>query len=155
ELNGYRIEDRELRAIDPTIEGAEPLEDDLSLELGKSGLVEADEILRLLNNSADAYRRQPPDYNGCLSNGRVALETLARGIAKARKTAHPGSFDETKWGQVLEYLRTSGLITKRQEEGIAGVYSLVSEGAHAPVGLTEQEFARLGRSLVNAMCYFL
>ena len=108
-----------------------------------------------MENSATAFRRSPPDYNGCLSNARVALQTLATAIANVRTTTHPGSFDETKWGQILAYLRTSGLITKSEEEGLAGVSSFVSPGAHTPVGISEEEFARLGRSLVASMCYFL
>jgi hypothetical protein len=137
------------------IEGAQPLEDDLSTELKRSRLAEADEILRTLNNSADPFRKVPPDYNACLADARVALQTLTTAIAKARRVTHPGSFDETKWGQVLAYLRVSSSITQPEEEGIAGVFSFVSPGAHTPVGLTEQEVARLGRSLVAAMCYFL
>ncbi len=109
----------------------------------------------MMENSATAFRRSPPDYNGCLSNARVALQTLATAIANVRTTTHPGSFDETKWGQILAYLRTSGLITKSEEEGLAGVFSFVSPGAHTPVGISEEEIARLGRSLVASMCYFL
>ena len=56
---------------------------------------------------------------------------------------------------MLSYLRTSGLLTKQEEEGLAGVYSFVSPGAHTPLGLTEEEMVRLGRSLVASMAYFL
>lgn len=155
-LDGYRLEAGErLVAVDPTVEGAAPVEDDLTAELNRSRLAESQEIVRLINSSGDAFRRAPPDYNGCLTTARVALETLGRAIARSRLAAHPGNFDETRWGQVLAYLRTSGLVSVEEEQGIAGVYGFVSPGAHRPIGLTEQETARLGRSLAAAMSYFL
>ncbi len=58
-------------------------------------------------------------------------------------------------GVRLSYLKTSELIREDEEKGLAGVYRFVSAGSHRPVGLTEQEMARLGRSLVSSMCYFL
>lgn len=154
-LDGYRVEEKNLVAVDPAIAGAAAVDDDLTTQLRHSRLPESDEIIRIMENSATAFRKVPPDYNGCLSNARVALQTLATGIANVRKTTHPGSFDETKWGQVLAYLRVSEMITKSEEEGLAGVFGFVSPGAHTPVGLSEEEMARLGRSLVGSMCYFL
>ena len=155
ELDGYRLSEQGLTPVDPTVEDAAPPEDDLSVELGNSGLTQTSEILRMLDNSTDAFRRPDPDYNACLANARVALTDLAKAIAKARQTTHPGSFQEDKWGQVLAYLRTSGLITQQEEEGVSGVYTFVSPGAHRPIGLTEQEMARLGRILTVSICYFL
>lgn len=154
-LDGYRLEGRRLVAMDPTVEGAVPIEDDLTRELDQSVLNETPEIIRLMAASGEAFRRAPPDYNGCLTSARVALETLGKGIARARRARHPGNFDETRWGQVLAYLRVSGLVTQEEEEGIAGVYAFISAGAHRPLGLTEEETARLGRSLAASMCYFL
>lgn len=139
--------------IEPVIEGVEPIEDDLTRELQRSGLVRVDEILRVLDNSANAFRSG--DVNGCLNNARVALQTLATSIAQLHLSKQPGSFDPAKWGQVIAYLRTSGFITQQQEQGLAGVFSFVSPGSHIPVGFTEQGFARLGRSLVVSFCYFL
>jgi hypothetical protein len=94
-------------------------------------------------------------FNGCLTNARVALQTLATAIAKARATSHPGSFDEAKWGQVIAYLQKSGFIKQHQEDGLTGVFSFLSQGAHVPIGFTEEEFTRLGRSLAVSFCYFL
>ena len=116
---------------------------------------DADGVIQVLEKSAEAYRKAPPDYNACLTNARVALQTLATAIAKQRLANHPGFFDESKWGQVLSYLRTSGFVSDEEEKALAGVFGLVSDGAHVPVGLTEQEMVRLGRSLIVAMCYFL
>jgi hypothetical protein len=155
ELDGYRVDGNRLVLIDPTISGDSPMDDDLSSELRRSGLRQGGEIIQLMENSAEAFRRTPPDYNGSLANARIALETLARSIARERLSKFPASFDETKWGQVLAYLRTSGMLSRAQEEGVAGAYSFVSPGAHTAIGLTEREMVRLGRSLVAYACYFL
>ena len=154
-LDGYKVEGSELIPIDPTIEGATSVEDDLSKELRLSSLPEAEQVLDLLNKSAEDFRKTSPDYNGCLSNARVALQTLTTAIAMARRASCPGSFDETKWAQVLAYLRTSGFVTPQEEQGIGGVFTFVSPGAHSPVSLQQAEMARLGRSFVSSMMYFL
>lgn len=139
--------------IEPVIEGAAAKEDDLTKELRHSGLSSAEEIIELLEKSAASFRSG--DFNGCLNNARVAIQTLATSIAQEHLAEHGGNFDETKWGQVVEYLRTSGLHTRQQEQGLAGVFSFVSPGSHIPIGFTEEEFARLGRSLIVSFSYFL
>jgi hypothetical protein len=149
----YGHELDEFAPIEPIIGGAHRAEDELTVELKRSGLASADDILRLLEDSATAFRGG--QFNACLTNARVALQTLAKEIAVARRSHHPGSFDETKWGQVIAYLRTSGFIMQQQEEGLAGVFTFLSPGAHVPIGFTDEEFARLGRSLSVSFCYFL
>src|SRR5207253_5403123 len=47
-LDGIRIENRALVVIEPTIDGAIPLEDDLALELRKSGLPDQEAIVLTL-----------------------------------------------------------------------------------------------------------
>jgi len=160
ELDGFRLAPEELNPklekfvpIEPMIEGMQPIEDDLTIEIRKSNLPETEEVCRVLGNSADAFIQS--DFNGCLTNARVALQTLATSIAKARQVTCPGNFDSTKWGQIVDYLRTSNFITSKEEEGLTGVFSFISPGSHIPVGFTEQEFVRLGRSLTLSMCYFL
>jgi hypothetical protein len=153
ETDDYGRETGRLLHIEPVIEGAETPEDDLARELRRSGLPETEAILGLLDKSASAFRSG--DFNGCLNNARVVVQTLAASIAQARLSSHSGNFDATKWGQVASYLRSSGLITDQQEKGLAGVFGFVSPGSHTPLGFTDQEFARLGRSLVVSMCYFL
>lgn len=155
ELDGYVVESGELRRTEPNVDGTIALEDDLTRELNRSGLMEAEDIITRLNNSAEDFRRAAPDLNGALTNARVALQTLATAISRANAISRPGGFDESKWGQVAAHLRTSGLITQGEEIGLAGVFTFVSPGAHTPVGLSETEMVRLGRSLVVGMCYFL
>lgn len=145
----------ELVAVDPTIEASAPVEDDLTSELDRSNLARVGEVKRLMDNSARDFRGQPPNFNGSMTSARIALETIAKDIAFERQKAHPGNFDQGKWGSVITYLRTSGLITKREEEGLVGVYSFISEGAHTAVGMTEEEMIRLSRSLAASMSYFL
>jgi hypothetical protein len=117
------------------------------------GLSDTEAILQVLDGSASAFRSG--DFNGCLNNARVALQTLATTIAQARLSTHPKSFDATSWGEVIAYLRTSGFISQQQERGLAGVFGFISPGSHTPIGFSEEEFARLGRSLAVSFCYFL
>lgn len=154
-LDGYKIDRGQLIAVDPTIEGAEQLDDDLTALLRESELSEADEVIGMLDSSTEAFRRVPPKANACLTEARVALQTAATAIARVRHQSYPRNYDESKWGEVLKYLRTSGLINEDEEKGLAGVYGFVSLGAHRPVGPDELEMARLGRSLSIGMLYFL
>ena len=159
ELDGYAqrdesgIEQDRFVSIEPNIEGAATVEDELTGELRRSGLPDVEGIVQVLDSSASAFRNS--DFNGCLNNARVALQTLAKSIARERLREHARSFDETKWGQVIAYLRTSGFITQQQEEGLAGVFALISPGSHTPIGFDEEEFARLGRGLAVSVIYFL
>ena len=164
ELDGYRAErsrvlddTTRIVAIEPTIHGAAPVDDDLGKQLRATDLRNADEIAQLLDSSATAFRNR--EFNPCLTNARVALQTLATSVARqqharARNETHR-TFDERKWGQVVAYLRASGVITDDQEQGLTGVFGFLSPGAHTPIGFNEQEFTRLGRSLAVTMCYFL
>ena len=92
---------------EPAIEGVQAVEDDLAAELQRSGLPDAGEIAWVIVNSAEAFLRG--DFNGCLGNARVALQTLATSIAQQRQASHPGSFNPSKWGQVAAFLRMSGV----------------------------------------------
>lgn len=150
QLDGYKIEGQNLITIEPEIEGASSREDDLTMELKHSRLEEVENILSLLEKSAQDFRKTPPDYNGCLTNARIALESIGKSIAIAR-----GSSGDVSWGQALSYLRTSGFIGESEEKAIAGVYGFISQGAHRPVVFSEQEMARFSRSLAISMCYFI
>jgi hypothetical protein len=143
-------------AIDPIIAAVTPLDDDLSGELNRSNLADRNEIIRLMNNSADDFCKQPQDFNGSLTSARVSLETLVKNIAAIHLTKIPMPGDPTKFGAIVSYLRNQiGFLDAKEEAGIVGVYSFVSPGAHLPVGFTEEEMVRLGRSMIAGMCYFL
>src|SRR6266478_2963259 len=153
QLDGYRIDDhKKLLAIDENIGAAPPVDDDLVDALRSSGLKESEQIIVALENSANDFRKNPPDLNGCLANARVALETLCRSIASRLMSK---DFDEIKWGPGLDYLSKSGFITKDEDAGLAGVYRFVSPGAHKALPDTASDLARVGRSLAAFMSYFL
>ena len=135
-------------ATDDTVSG-----EDLVRELQQSGLPDAEDIVRVLEYSTNHFH--DGDFNGCLNNARVALETLAKSIALAlaRHSNHAGNFNPAKWGEVIAWLRKSAFITEEQECGIAGLFRFLSPGSHTPIG--EEEFARLGHSLSILICYFL
>jgi len=160
-LDGYRVtgdysSGYTIVAIDPTIAAVAPLDDDLSSELLRSNLADHLEIIRLMQNSADDFIKQPPDFNGSLTSARVSLETLAKNIAAVHQARIPMPGDPTKFGAIVSYLRNQiGFLEAKEEAGIVGVYSFVSPGAHVPVGFTEEEMVRLGRGMIASMCYFL
>jgi hypothetical protein len=160
-LDGYRITGDytagyQIIAIDPTVGGAAAVDDDLSAELRKSNLADRDEIVRLIENSANDFRKQPPDFNGALTSARVSLETLAKNIAAIHRQTIAMAGDPTKFGAIISYLRhQAAFLNDNEEKGITGVYAFVSPGAHVPVGFTEEEMVRLGRSLIATICYFL
>jgi hypothetical protein len=121
--------------------------------LKRSKLPEVEPILNMIEESANEFKAR--NKNACLNAARVALETLARTIAVERQATHPGNFAEDKWGQVVAYLRKSEFIDKNEEVGLTGVYSFISPGSHVPLGVSDLEFARLGRTLAFSCCYFL
>ena len=143
-LDGYIIQEKKLVQTDPSIADAAPLEDDLVTALQNSGAPRAQDIIAKINDSAEAFRATPPDYNASLVNARVALETLAVDVA-----AHVAS----------RYLQSSGRssadIKVEEEKGLAGVFGFLSPGAHRPVGIPEDQMTRLGRSFALNMCWFL
>ena len=161
-LDGYRVigdyrDGYTVVAVDPMIEETAPLDDDLSNELNQSDLADREEIIRLMKNSADNFRAQPPDFNGSLTSARVSLETLAKNIAGIHQTKNPMNGDPAKFGAIVAYLcnQIGFCRQRRRRRGVVGVYSFVSPGAHVPIGFTEEEMVRLGRSMIAAMCYFL
>ncbi len=156
-LDGYIIKSKMLVQTDPSITDAAPLEDDLIDALQKSGAPHAQEIIAKINDSAGAFRSTPPDYNASLVNARVALETLAGDVAahNASQQPTPPTYNPSKWGEVLVFLRSSGEITVEEEKGLAGVFGFLSPGAHRPMGIPEDQMTRLGRSFALNMCWFL
>ncbi|MGU1539411.1 hypothetical protein ACSEUL_21975 [Pseudomonas aeruginosa] len=156
-LDGYIIQDERLIQTDPSIADAAPLEDDLIGALQNSGAPRAQEIIAKINDSASAFRATPPDYNASLVNARVALETLAGDVAAdvASRSPDHATYNTSKWGEVLSFLRISGEITTEEERGLAGVFGFLSPGAHRPVGIPEDQMTRLGRSFALNMCWFL
>jgi hypothetical protein len=154
-LDGYVFDNRKLVPLDPSITEGPPLEDDLIRELNASGLPGAGEVIQKLEQSAQAFRGSPPNFNSCLNDARVSLQSIATQIAKVRLASHPVSFDPTKWGAVIAYLKSTDFITDDEEKGLVGVFGFVSPGSHRPLGLSGQEFARLGRSFVAGICWFL
>jgi len=155
QLDGYIFEQNKIFPVDPSIVGTHPVEDDLTRELAESGLPKSGDVMRKLNDSADSFRASTPNYNASLNDARVALQTLATDIADALISSHPGTFEHSKWGSVVAYLHNTGFITNEEERGLVGVFGFVSPGSHRSLGFSEAEFARLGRSFVAGMCWFL
>lgn len=155
QLDGYVVDGNQVRATDPSIGDAEPIDDDLLQGLAQCPAPRASDIIRKINESSDAFRATSPNYNACLNDARVALETLAADIAGSLNAPPASQYDPSKWGSVIAHLRNCGLITLEEERGLAGVYGFVSPGSHRPIGVSEEQMARLGRSFALNMCWFL
>ena len=152
-LDGYLIEHKSIKALDPNFIGFDPVEDALINEIESSSIQNKGGIIRSVKASADDFVKAQPDYNGSLTNIRIALETLVREIAleKGFTTARTGN----TWGPSLGYLKTNGFIDQKDENALASVYTFISNGSHIPFGFTEAEFVRLGRNMCTSMCYFV
>lgn len=139
QLDGYAIGDGgQLRRTDPSLTGAPPVEDDLVAALLTSAAPSRLEIVRKIQDSAQAFRAATSDFNAALTNARVALETMARDVAADLLTAGEAvPYNPARWGEVLAFLKTRGEITQEEERGLAGVYGFVSPGAHRSVGISE------------------
>lgn len=152
-LDGYLTENKSIKALDPNFIGVEPVEDALINELDRSSMQNMAGIIRSVKASADDFVKAQPDYNGSLTNIRVALETLVREIALEK------GFTATRtgntWGPSLGYLKTNGFIDQKDENALASVFTFISNGSHIPLGFTEAEYVRLGRNMCTSMCYFV
>ena len=153
-LDGFKIQENQILTLEPVIEGAQPLEDDLTNELEASDLPSTDEIIRLIRLSAESFRKSTPDYNACLTHARIALETIVRTIARSRGLKIEEQ-DRKAWGNSLSHIKSVGFVTNKEEAAIASTYTFISDGAHTPVGFTENEFTRFGRNLAMSVCYFI
>jgi len=152
-LDGFKIENNIITSVEPTIEGNNPIEDDLTKELELSSLTESKDIIIHINRSAQSFLQLEPDYNGCLSNARIALETLVRAIAKNKGFIITN--ENKAWGSSLNHLKEISFINKKEEETIASLYTFVSEGSHIPLGFTQEEYTRFVRNLITSICYFI
>lgn len=149
-LDGYKIENNELLKIEPTIEGVESMDDDLTNLLTRAYLSDFGNVIQHIKRSADSFNQS--NYNDCLSNARIALETIVRAIALNKNCVITS--ESKAWGESLAYLKNQ-VITEKEEKIVAHVYSFISDGCHVSIGFTEEEFARFGRNLAMSMCYFL
>lgn len=147
-LDGYKIENNILIPIEPNIDGVIPLEDDFTIEINSSTFSKKEDVKRLINESAEAFKNS--DYNQCLSKSRIALETLIRTIAIDKYNNTNDS-----WGSALNNLKTNSFLIQIEEDLMAKTYSFVSNGSHIPLGFTNEEYARYGRNLLMSKCYYI
>lgn len=154
QLDGYKVEGRRIIPQDPSIQDTPPIEDELHEALAASGLDASQDIRQKLTSSVEAFRQVPPNFNACLNDSRVALESIARQIASAC-TPPQGSYDPSKWGSMLTFLRQNNFMSIEEEQGLAGAYRFLSPGSHRPIGLSDAEMARLGRAIAMSMCWFV
>lgn len=92
------------------------------------------------------------EYNESLIKFRLALqhclEAIACGIAKQRNEGPP-TFKEDR--EVRDYLETKGFLTREEKNGFAGIYGLLSSGAH---GKGDENSALLGYAACVMACNY-
>jgi hypothetical protein len=152
-LDGYLVEEKSIKALDPNFVGFDPVEDALIKELDDSVLQNKAGVIQSVKASADDFIKAQPDYNGSLTNIRIALETLVREIALEK--GFTATRPDKMWGASLGHLKTSGFIDQKDENALSSVFTFISNGSHIPLGFSQAEYVRLGRNMCTSMCYFV
>lgn len=154
--DGLSVDDGRLVALAAAVEEATGVRDLLLDELAASGLDVDRALERAVNDAAQAFRSEPPDFNESTTKVRIALETVARRAAPALAARSGIAPPADSWGAALAFLRLNGgLLTVQEEQALSAVYTLISPGAHRPTGLTDEEWARLARTFALSATYFL
>lgn len=153
-LDGYSIRGGGIISSDPIAEHLATAEKSLSELIHQSSISEADGIITSIEKSAEDYLKQPPDLNGCLSNMRTALETIAKSLALKIQSACGETKDTSKWGSAVSYLRSKGFLSEKEETVLTATYALLSE-LHRPIRMDENEMVRFARSIALAVCWLL
>ena len=153
--DGWIVENGALLRVTPAAEEITGIRDTLLEDLANSGLDNEGAIVTAIENSAKHFVANPPDFNGSVTNVRIALETVARNAAKTISTKRGCPYLDDKWGKALQLLRSQGVIEQEEEDTLSRVYTFISPGAHIPKGITEEEWARLARTFGLSSAYFL
>lgn len=153
--DGWMLDGRELVRLSPAAEEATGIRDALIEQLAASGLDAGGAIRRCIEDAAQAFVREPPDFNACTMNVRIGLETVARNAARFRSANGGAPYPSDSWGHALAYLRQSGILNIDEEQVLARVYTFISPGTHVPTGITEEEWARLARTFGLGAAYFI
>lgn len=153
-LDGYSIRDAEIISSDPITDHLTSTEESLSELIRECHISEAEGIITSIKNSADDYLKQPPDFNGCLSNMRTALEAIAKSLAGKIQLACTQTNDTLRWGSAVSYLRSKEYLSEKEEKVLIAAYALLSE-LHRPIRIDESEMVRFARSIALAACWLL
>ena len=113
-----RLQSKRLVRTDPSIADALPIDDDLIEALQTCAAPRKADIVQKINDSAQAFRASPPDYNASLVNARVAMETLASDIALHISSPGQPAFDPTLQGSIDAL--PAGLRRIRERLALAG-----------------------------------
>lgn len=153
--DGWILDNDQLVRLAPAAEEASGVRDALIEQLGVSGLDADGAISRCIEDAAQAFVREPPDFNACTTNVRITLETIARNAARFRSVSGGAPYEIDSWGHALAYLKRASVLDADEEAVLARVYTFISPGAHVPSGVTEEEWARLARTFGLGAAYFI
>ena len=154
-LDGFLIENKEIVRLEPLIESSTPVADDLTNDLNISYLESPNIVIDHIKLSAEAFTKPASDYNACLIHSRIARDTLVKAIAEYLGLKMENVTDSKKWGASLHHLKEKGLINCKEEGVISSIYTVISDGAHKSIGITEEDYVRFGRNLAMSICYFI
>lgn len=153
--DGWMVDGDALVRVMPMTEEVTGVRDKLAEDLATSG-IDGDAAIRgAIENSSKCFTAQPPDFNGSITQARLALETVARRAATRVAMTRSASYPQDSWGKALEFLRSHAVIEPGEEKILVNVYTFISQGAHVPQGVTAEEWARLARTFAISSTYFL
>ena len=153
--DGWVVEGEVLVRVTPMAEAVTGVSDKLVLELAVSGLDDDNAIRTAIDGSSRSFVSEPPDLNGSITKARIALETVGRRAAAQIAAKRNAAYPEDSWGKALQFLKAQDVIERQEEEILTKVYTFISQAAHFPKGLTEEEWARLSRTFALSSTYFL
>jgi hypothetical protein len=153
--DGFEVVEDSLTQLIPVAQPAAQVVDQLEQALSTGDLDTDGEVRRLLAESHSDFSATPPDFNGGTTKARIALEIVARRSAALLAKKRGKSAPADTWGAALAFLRAEGVIALQEEQTVASVYTLISNGAHVPRGLTDQQWALLARMFAVAATYFI
>jgi len=153
--DGWILENNVIVRVAPAAEEATGVRDALIEQLESSGLNSEGHVRKCIEVAAQAFVREPPEFNASTTNVRIALETIARNAARFRSAQGGRPYDNDSWGRALTYLRQADILGNDEEEVLSRVYTFISPAAHIPTGITEEEWARLARTFGLGAAYFI
>ncbi len=135
------------------------LTENMNLEINQDKYVVEDFLRRLgfsgplataLNEAERLYvpGATEAELKSSVGHLRSFLEYLhVEAIIRVQQKKQIGPPSDQRWGTVLNYLHVNGLLLKKEEEYVAALYTVISDGGVHPL-IARREHARLFRNVV-------
>jgi hypothetical protein len=134
------------------------LKEDLNLEINQDKYVVqefltklgfSDPLVASLNEAErlNHATASPFELKASMGHLRSFIERLHResipGVCSLKGATPP----EAKWGVELAFLRNHGILSKKEEQFVGGLFAVISDEAVHPI-IAESEYARLARNVI-------